>query len=47
MNEKYQTELADFRNNFQKFHNAKIVLYGIGRYTATLLEGIKDFYFVG
>ena len=47
MNEKYQTELADFRNNFQKFHNAKIVLYGIGRYTATLLEGIKDFCFVG
>ena len=25
----------------------RIILYGIGRYTATLLEGLKDFRFVG
>lgn len=47
MNEKYQIEIAEFNNRFCAFKDKKIVLYGIGRYTATLLEGIKDYHFVG
>jgi len=47
MNNKYQIELEEFREKFKKFYNFKIVLYGIGRYTATLLEGLHDFQFVG
>lgn len=47
MNEKYQGEIDEFAERFKDFKNAKIVLYGIGRYTATLLEGIRGFNFVG
>lgn len=47
MNEKYQIEIDEFIDRFGSYKNKRIVLYGIGRYTATLLEGIKGFHFVG
>ncbi len=47
MNEKYQIEIDEFTERFQNLKDARIVLYGIGRYTATLLEGIEGFRFVG
>jgi FMN phosphatase YigB (HAD superfamily) len=40
-------ELEEFRTNFKQQNTKKIVLYGIGRYTATLTEGLKEFHFVG
>lgn len=47
MNEKYQTEINEFMNQFRAHKEQRIVLYGIGRYTATLVEGLKDFQIVG
>lgn len=47
MNEKYQIEINEFTDRFGCYKNKRIVLYGIGRYTATLLEGIEGFNFVG
>ena len=47
MNNKYQIELDEFNKNFKDFKHSPIVLYGIGRYTATLVEGLKDFNFIG
>ena len=47
MNEKYQIEIDEFTKKFRSYKNKRIVLYGIGRYTATLLEGIEGFNFVG
>lgn len=47
MDEKYQNEIDDFSKNFERFKNKKIVLYGIGRYTATLIAGTNAFDFVG
>ena len=47
MNSRYQTELDEFRGRFQGMKDKRIVLYGIGRYTATLIEGIKDYHFTG
>ena len=49
MNEKYQIEIDEFKERFENYKGARIVLYGIGRYTATLLDGLKDteFRFVG
>jgi hypothetical protein len=46
MNEKYQIEIQEFVQNFKDCKDKKIVLCGIGRYTATLLEGVRDFRFV-
>ena len=43
----YQSELDSFRRNFSDHQGKKIVLYGIGRYTATLLCGISEYHFVG
>ncbi len=43
----YQIEIDSFKKNFNKFKDRKIVLYGIGRYTATLLPAIKEFHVVG
>lgn len=43
----YQTEIDSFKKNFNKFKDRKIVLYGIGRYTATLLPAIKEYHVVG
>ena len=45
MNDKYQIEIDEFSDRFAKYKDARIVLYGIGRYTATLLEGLKGFRF--
>lgn len=47
MNVKYLSEINDFSQRFKNYKNARIVLYGIGRYTATLLEGAVGFHFVG
>jgi HAD superfamily hydrolase (TIGR01549 family) len=47
MNNKYQMEILEFEENFKQMKNKRIVLYGIGRYTATLIEGVKKFNFVG
>lgn len=47
MDNKYQSEIDDFRRNFCNYKDKRIVLYGVGRYTATLLDGIKDYEFVG
>ena len=47
MNDKYQIEIDEFSDRFAKYKDARIVLYGIGRYTATLLEGLKGFHIVG
>lgn len=47
MNPKYQTEINEFKDNFREYQNSRIILYGIGRYTATLVEGLKDFNIVG
>lgn len=47
MNAKYQIEIKEFEEHFGKFKNRKIVLYGIGRYTATLVEGLHDFQIIG
>ena len=43
----YQKEIEEFRTNFYKFKNKNIVLYGVGRYTATLVPELKEFNFVG
>lgn len=47
MSEKYQTELENFTKKFVSYKNLRIVLYGIGRYTVTLLDGLKGFNIVG
>lgn len=47
MSGKYQVELDNFTKRFASFKNLRIVLYGIGRYTVTLLEGLKGFNIVG
>lgn len=44
---KYQVEIDEFKERFSKYKDKKIVLYGIGRYTVTLLEGVDDFCFIG
>lgn len=47
MNEKYKMEIDNFVQKFGLFQNKRIILYGIGRYTITLLEGLKGFNIVG
>lgn len=47
MNEKYQMEIDNFIQRFKLYQNERIILYGIGRYTMTLLEGLKGFNIVG
>lgn len=47
MDKKYQIEIDEFIERFGSYRDKKIVLYGIGRYTATLLEGVEGFHFVG
>ncbi|MCM1219900.1 MAG: HAD-IA family hydrolase [Lachnospiraceae bacterium] len=47
MNDKYQMEIDEFAERFGKHRSDRIILYGIGRYTATLLEGLKGFRIVG
>ncbi len=43
----YQMEADKFRNIFLNYQKKRIVLYGIGRYTATLIPAIPDFNIVG
>lgn len=40
-------EVQTFCHNFKQFRNKRIVLYGIGRFTATLVPEIPDFNIVG
>ena len=47
MNNKYEQEITDFQKNFGKYREKRVVLYGIGRYTATLISGISGFNIVG
>lgn len=44
---RYQIEIDEFIDKFGNSKPARIILYGIGRYTATLVEGLQDFHFVG
>lgn len=32
MNNRYQSEIDDFRRNFGEYKDKRVVLYGIGRY---------------
>lgn len=47
MNGKYQLEIDNFIQRFGQYRDQRIVLYGIGRYTATLLDGLDGFHIVG
>lgn len=47
MRSKYQMEIDYFRKNFIKYQTRRIAIYGIGRRTASLLPGIRDFRIVG
>ena len=44
---KYELEIEKFRHTFSNIKNKKIAIYGMGRRSATLLPGIKDFNIVG
>lgn len=44
---KFDYEVENFILSFQKYKDRKIVLYGTGRMTATLLNRIKDFQIIG
>ena len=43
----YETEAQNFRNTFNDVKSKKIVIYGIGRYTATLIPQLKDYNIIG
>ena len=43
----YMIEVENFRKYFGAYKRKKIVLYGIGRYTATLVPAVKDFNIIG
>lgn len=47
MDNKYDLEATEFKKNFMDFQNKKIVLYGTGRMTMTLLERVKAFNIIG
>lgn len=47
MENRYQSEINAFHKNFDRFCGKKIVLYGIGRYTATLIDGVHNHFFIG
>lgn len=47
MQNRYQSEINEFHKNFDRFRGKKIVLYGIGRYTATLIDGVHNHLFIG
>ncbi len=42
-----QIEINSFKKNFKRFKDRRIVLYGIGRCTATLVPAIGEFCIVG
>lgn len=43
----YETEVRTFKTVFEPLKKKKIVLYGIGRYTATLIPEIPDYNIIG
>ena len=47
MQNKYQSEIDDFIHRFAWARDKRIILYGIGRYTATLVAGVQGFMFAG
>lgn len=47
MDERFSHEIDEFKCHFSEYSNKRIVLYGIGRMTATLLEEDFGFNFVG
>lgn len=47
MENKYQSEVDEFHKNFGRFLDKRIVLYGVGRYTATLTNNVTQYNFVG
>lgn len=47
MDNRYQSEIEDFKAKFHMYQKQRIVLYGIGRYTATLVDGLKNYHIVG
>lgn len=47
MKNRYQSEVDEFHKNFSRFRDKKIVLYGVGRYTATLLNSVTQYNFIG
>lgn len=47
MDHKYQNEINEFQEHFSEFRDKRMVLYGIGRYTATLINGLQGFRIVG
>lgn len=47
MNTNYQGEIKSFKNNFNIYKKKKIVLYGIGRYTAVLLPAVSEYNIIG
>lgn len=47
MKSKYEIEVENFRSEFADMKDKRIAIYGIGRRTATLLPGIRDFNIIG
>lgn len=45
--DKYDLEAEEFKRNFREYREKRIVLYGIGRRTLTLLPRIKEYNIVG
>ena len=44
---KYESEIELFKKSFSKYKDKRIILYGLGRHTSTLLNEVKDYNFVG
>lgn len=47
MKTKFDIEIESFIKNFIEYKDSKIVLYGTGRMTATLVNGLKGFNIIG
>lgn len=43
----FEDEIVQFRKNFDEFKTKRLVIYGIGRKTATLVSGLDDYEIVG
>lgn len=44
---KFETERKQFEKNFGSYKHKNIVLYGLGRRTASTVEAMKDYHFIG
>lgn len=44
---KFDIEIEEFKENFSKYKSKNIVLYGIGRMTATLVGALSDYNIIG